>query len=134
MPHNLLHTCCAARITLGDLREIDRQLSEAGELNAHCLLLVKQCLVAVANLTDLERSIRFIYKTNPEVSSVFKVQVKAFEFAKYVRNIMVGHIDAALLAKAIEWKPEVNWLLTDNDDKATFLVNLFVLESALNTY
>ena len=59
---------------------------------------------------------------------------KAFEFAKYVRNIMVGHMDVALLAKAIEWKPEVNWLLADNADKATFLLNLFVLETALNTY
>jgi hypothetical protein len=131
---NPVHLCCAARIAPGDLIEIDRQLSEAGELNAHWLLLVKQCLVAVANLADLERLVRFIYKTNPEVSSAYKVHRKAFEFAKYVRNIMVGHLDAALLAKAMEWKPELNWLLVEDNDKTTFLLNLFVLETALNTY
>lgn len=128
------YICMTARLALGDLTEIDRQLTDAGELNAHWLLLVKQSLISIANLTDLELTARQIYKTNPEVSVAFKTHSKKFEFAKYVRNIVVGHSNEKLLEKALEWKPEIHWLLFDESENATFLVNLFVLETAMNTF
>jgi hypothetical protein len=134
VPINYFHACCAARVALDDLIEVERQLSQADQLNSHWLLLVKQCLIAVANLTDLERTIRALYKSNPEISSEFKSRKKEFEFAKYVRNKMVGHMEPELIEKAIEWKPELNWLLHDNDEKASVSVNLVILETALNTY
>jgi hypothetical protein len=128
------HVCCAAQIALEDLEEIERQLSRAGELDAHWLLLVKQCLVAIANMADLERTIRSMYKANPELSAAFRAHQNVYEFAKYVRNQMIGHVSPDLIDKAIEWKPELHWLLQDSHDKANILINLYVLETALNTY
>jgi hypothetical protein len=78
--------------------------------------------------------VRQLYKTNPEISAAFRIQEKAFSFAKYVRNVMVGHMDDALLAKSLEWKPDLRWHLLENTESATLLVNLFVLETAMNTY
>jgi len=98
------------------------------------VLLVKLALVSVANLADLELTVREIYRQHPEVSVEYKKWSKQFEFAKYVRNIFVGHTNDALIAKAIEWKPELLSLLASDEDKARFLVNLFVFEAALNTY
>ena len=131
---NYARICIAARLSLGDLREADRQLIAHQEVDGRWMLLVKQCLVALANLTDLERTITPIYKTNPEVSTAFKAHAKSFEFAKYVRNIVVGHTNESLLEKALEWKPELNWFLADDRDMATLVTNLFVLETAMNTY
>jgi hypothetical protein len=60
-----------------------------------------------SRITDLEPRIRHLYKDHPQVSVAFRKWAKKFEFAKYVRNILVGHTNAALITKAIEWKPEL---------------------------
>jgi hypothetical protein len=131
---NPLNICLAARIAHGDLLEIDRQLTVGRDLDGQWILLVKLALISVANLTDLEVTVRQIYKEHPEVSVEFKKWSKRFGFAKYVRNILVGHTNDALIAKAIEWKPELLSLLHSDDQRANFLINVFVLETALNTY
>jgi hypothetical protein len=134
MSFNPLATCAAARLALGDLIEIDRQLTEGRKFDLRWVLLIKSALVSVANLNDLELKVRQIYKVHPEVSVAFKKLSKQFGFAKYVRNILVGHTNDALIAKAIEWKPELLTLIVSDDEKANFLVNLFILETALNSY
>jgi hypothetical protein len=134
MPMNPLHVCASARLAHSDLLEIDRQLVEEGELGGQWILLVKLALISVANLTDLELTIRQMYKEHPEISVEFKKSSKQFGFAKYIRNILVGHTNDALIAEAIAWKPELHSLLVSDDEKASFLVNLFILETALNTY
>ena len=134
MPRSILHIGAAARLALYDLEEIDRRLSGHGELNAQWMLIVKQALIVAANLADLEPSVRHLYKNRPALAAEFKNHEKAYGFAKYVRNILVGHVNDDLLAKAFEWKPELLQLLAYNDEKAGFLINLFVLETALNTY
>ncbi|WP_428406850.1 hypothetical protein [Hyphococcus sp.] len=134
MPRNILHIGAASRLALYDLEEIDRRLSGQGELNAQWMLIVKQALIVAANLADLEPSVRHLYKNRPALAAEFKNHEKAYGFAKYVRNILVGHVNDDLLAKAFEWKPELLQLLADNDDRTGFLINIFVLETALNTY
>lgn len=134
MPRNPLHICAAARLAESDLMEIDRQLSQGGELDGQRVLLVKLALISVANLADLEVTVRDIYRQHPEVSVEYKKRSKQFEFAKYVRNIFVGHTNDSLISKSIEWKPELRSLLASDENKARFLVNLFVFETALNTY
>jgi len=133
-PLNHLHICAAARLAHGDLFEIDRQLTGGHDLNGQWVLLVKQALIAVANLTDLELTVRRIYKEQPEVSAEYKKWQRQFDFAKYVRNILVGHTNPALIEKAIEWKPELYSLLGEDDENARLLINVFLLETAINTY
>jgi hypothetical protein len=134
MPTDYVPIAVAARLAHGDLIEIDRRLADARKLDAQWLLLVKLALVSVANVTDLELSVRSIYMEHPDVSAEFKRWKGQFEFAKYIRNVLVGHTNDALINKAIEWKPELLHLISSNDGNSTFLINLAVLETALNTY
>jgi hypothetical protein len=134
MPLNSLHVYAAARVARIDLVEIDRQLTNEHELDDQWMLLVKFALISVANLTDLQVTVRHMYKKHPEVAAEFKKWNEQFKFAKYVRNIFVGHLDDTLISKAIEWKPELLSLISRDDDRDNFLLNLFILETALNTY
>jgi hypothetical protein len=97
MPTDHLHIADAAHLAHGDLVEIDRQLTERRELDAQWLLLVKLSLVSVAKVTDLELSVRSIYKEHPEVPEEFKRWKSQFEFAKYIRNVLVGHTHGPLI-------------------------------------
>jgi len=129
-----LHICAAARLAQADLIEVDRQLSAKHNLDGQWVLLVKLALVSVANLDDLEKAVRPIYVRHPGVSVEYKKFAKHFGFAKYVRNILVGHTNEHLIAKSIEWKPELRSLLLESRPDAAFLTNLFILETAINTY
>ena len=133
-PLNHLHIYAAARLAHGDLFEIDRQLAGGHDLNGQWVLLVKQTFIAVASLTDLELTVRRIYKEQPKVYAEYKKWQRQFDFAKYVRNILVGHTNPALIEKAIEWKPELYSLLGETDENARLLINVFLLETAINTY
>src|SRR5690606_15697343 len=53
---------------------------------------------------------------------------------KYLRNVYVGHIDPRLICKAYEWRPEMRALPEQRDLAATLLLNIYVLETAINTY
>lgn len=134
MTADALHVLAAARIAHADLTEIDRQLRADAPADDHFVVLVKQALITVANLVDLEAGVRSFYQRHPKVSEEFKRWRRQFEFAKYVRNILVGHTNPALVAKAVEWKPELRTLLLVEDPGASLLVNLGLLETAINTY
>jgi hypothetical protein len=129
-----LHVLAATRIAHADLTEIDRQLSAGAPADDHFVVLVKQALISVANLVDLELTIRSFYQRHPDVSAEFKRWRRQFEFAKYVRNILVGHTNPALVAKAVEWKPELRTLLVIDNAAASLPINLALLETAINTY
>jgi len=118
-----------------DLVEVDRQLRDSGFKDMASMLLVKQALLAIANLVDLETTVRPLYKEHQELSAAYKKAAKEFEFAKYLRNKFVGHVKVELIEKAIEWKPELRYSLKKVDDRdMMFIFNLFVLETAINTY
>ena len=57
------------------------------------------------------------------------------EFAKYLRNKVIGHIHPSIMAKAIEWQPMLRCAPEfSNDEKFQLLVNVWILETAINTY
>src|SRR5262249_25416893 len=48
---------------------------------------------------------------------------------------VIGHIHPMIMAKAIEWQPVLRQTPKHLDDpRSTFLVNLWLLETAINTY
>ncbi|RYH17490.1 MAG: hypothetical protein EON54_27845 [Alcaligenaceae bacterium] len=131
---DFVHIVIAARSAHGDLVSADRAL-EAGPDDAGVrLILVKQLLVSCANVTDLELICRSLYKDNPGLSEVITPHRRNFEFAKYIRNIAVGHVNPALSQKAIEWRPELNALLTKVGTETDAFLGYAVLEAAINTF
>ncbi len=124
-----------AKLLKADLKEIDQQLSESGFRNMSSMLLLKQALLTVSNLVDFEATIRSIYKEDQHLSEKFRLHERNYKFAKYIRNKFIGHVKQELIQKAIEWRPELRYLLKDSDEGNTiFAFNLFVLETAINTY
>ena len=88
-----------------------------------------------SNLVDFERTIRSLYKEHQELSKGFKKYENNYEFAKYLRNKFVGHIHTELIEKAIEWKPELRIMANKMENQKLMTVtNIFVLETAINTF
>jgi hypothetical protein len=124
-----------ANLLKADLLEIDKQLSQGFECNMKTLLLVKQAFLTVANLYDFEVTIKPIYRDFRELSAKYKEHLKQYTFSKYLRNKFVGHIKPELITKAIEWKPELRYSLNRvGEPEIMFIFNLFILETAINTY
>lgn len=132
---NAMEQFIKANLLQADLKEIDQQLSQGGFKNMGSMLLVKQALLTISNLVDLELSIRVIYKQHQTLSEAYKTHEPKYRFAKCLRNKFVGHVKQELILKAIEWRPELRYLLKSAGDANTaFAFNLFVLETAINTY
>lgn len=108
-----------AKLLQADLKEIDQQLSQGGFKNMGSMLLVKQSLLTISNLVDLELSVRIIYKQYPILSEIYRRHEAKYRFAKYLRNKFVGHVKQELILKAIEWRPELRYLLRSSDDANT---------------
>lgn len=124
-----------AEVFTADLRVVDNHFASIGITDANGMLHLKSSLVTLANVSDFEAAVRASYKDYPEPSAVFKPLKKQFEFAKYLRNKFVGHIHADLLTKALEWQPMLRQVLpSGNDENVMVLVNLWLLETAINTY
>lgn len=124
-----------ANLLKSELIEIDKQLSNCRMQNTSWLLCVKSIFVAISNLVDYELTVRILYKENKELSIEYNRMKKELEFAKYLRNKFVGHITDELINKSIEWKPQIRYSLerVDEDD-IMFIFNIFILETAINTY
>ena len=125
-----------AKLLKADLIELDRQFEDEGIQNAmSTILLYKHAFVSIANVVDFELSIRSHYAKHRNLSSVYAGAAKEFEFAKYLRNKLVGHIHNELIEKAIEWRPEFKYTLHRTDEpEAMYIYNLWLLETAINTY
>lgn len=124
-----------ARLIKSDLIEILVQFEHYNLKDMSSIILLKQALISIANLVDFERTIRVIYSEHRNLSSIFNKMYVEYEFAKYIRNKFVGHIKIDLLTKAIEWKPELRYLLHEtNDPKVMFLYNIWILETTINSF
>ena len=135
MPTTDLDRYIAARLLQADLSAIDAHFSEVGIANMAGIVHLKNAFLALANMVDFERTVRDLYKEHKTLSAVFSENQRKYEFAKYLRNKFVGHIHSELIEKAIEWKPELRYLASEMDDqKIMLMVNIFVLETAINTY
>lgn len=124
-----------ANLIRSDLVEIDRQLSDGFRHDMSTMLLVKQTFLTITNLVDFELAIRLLYKKHPQLSAKYKENAKNYDFSKYLRNKFVGHVKPELITKAIEWKPELRYSFNSVGDQGMMYVfNLFVLETAINSY
>lgn len=124
-----------ARLIKSDLIEILMQFERYNLKDMSSIILLKQALICIANLVDFERTMRIIYSEHRNLSSTFNKMYVKYEFAKYIRNKFVGHITIDLLTKAIEWKPELRYLLhKTNDPKVMFLYNIWILETTINSF
>ena len=131
-----LRLCALARIACADLVTVDRELSATESPPDRFVVMTKHALLALANTYDLELTVRRAYRAHPDLSALYRPLEKRLAFARYLRNIYVGHINPDLIGKALEWKPELRTLLamTENDDLINIHINLAVLETAINTY
>ncbi len=124
----------SARLAHGDLVAADKALEAGPDDHAMRLVLLKQLLVSCANVADLEGISRGLYNDHPELNEIISTNRRGFEFAKYMRNIAVGHVNPALCRKAIEWRPELNALLAAPDAGADAFLSYAILETAINTF
>jgi hypothetical protein len=131
---DFIHIAISARLAHGDLRAADSALEADPSDHGIRLILMKQLLVSCANLTDLEASCRALYKDHPSISEIFTPHRRNFEFAKYIRNIAVGHVNPALSQKTLEWRPELNAVLMQPGAPAEMFLGYAVLETAINTF
>ena len=129
-----VHIVVSARLAHGDLVAADGALEAGPADHGVRLILMKQLLVSCANVVDLELSCRGLYKEHPAISEIITPHRRNFEFAKYIRNIAVGHMNRALSQKTLEWRPELNHLLTIAEIPADTFIGYAVLETAINTF
>lgn len=124
-----------AGVLCADLSAIDVNLTSIsiGDLNG--IIQLKSALVALANVADFEATLKPTYRANSEPSELIRPLRKNLAFAKYIRNKLVGHIHPDLIAKTIEWQPKLTSIAKNiGDPKAALIVNLWLLETTINTY
>lgn len=135
MPNTHLDRYIAAGLLKADLSAIDAHFSKVGITDMAGIVHLKSALLALANIVEFEQTVRGLYREHRTLSEVFSENRRKYDFAKYMRNKFVGHIHLGLIEKAIEWKPELRYLVAWMDDqKVMFVVNIFVLEAAINSY
>lgn len=125
----------SARTIEADLKEADRHFAEHGISDMAGVVALKAALVALANFSEFENSQRPRYRSNPQLSESIASSKKALVFSKYLRKKYVGHVRLDLVQKAIEWKFELPFLADKmGQPEVMFLCNIFLLETAINTY
>lgn len=123
-----------SRIIHGDLSAADEELTGQLGPTGTWIPFVKTTLMALGNLADLEGAMRSLYRDAPELAEQTKALDADLQFAKYLRNVFGGHLNEALIAKAYEWRPELRMLPDIRELNGTVMLNVFVLETAINTY
>ncbi|HEX8644501.1 MAG TPA: hypothetical protein VF702_11380 [Allosphingosinicella sp.] len=138
------HICTAAMIAHHGLRTAhdaaNRLSSDKDDLETKTdLLSMRQILfrhvmLEIANIADVARIARTLYKDHPELGEMHVELSNAFEFFKYIRNKYIGHLVPGLTAKTFEWLPQAYGTLGRNDASHQLVLSWFVLETAINTY
>lgn len=123
-----------SRIIHGDLVAARDSSGDQLDPSGRWVPAVKQALVALGNLADLEGALRPLYRENPGLAAQLKRSASDLQFAKYLRNVFGGHINEDLIVKCYEWRPELRMLPDIRELNGTVALNLFVLETAINTY
>lgn len=127
-----LRFALTARIAKADLLAADAAFVADATLQSW-LAALKLGFIALANVVDLASATKSLYRDAPEVSEQFKRIESAVQFARYLRNIFIGHHNDQLLDKALEWKPEIRTLVAA-EESVSGVIELFILETAINTY
>ena len=116
-----------------DLRAADQTFRNHKELWEWAATF-KLAAVTLGNVVDLEPLTRQLYIDNQELSATFKQFEKEAQFARYLRNTFAAHKNEELVRQAIAWRPEIRMFVSDIDETKSTLIDLFVLETAINTY
>ena len=124
-----------AEVIRGDLANADEHFSSVSVTSSTGLLHLKMAFIALANLADFEPLVRPSYKVHSDPSALLKPIRKNLEFAKYLRNKVVGHIHPQLVPKALEWAPTLRHIPGRLQKSfGALMVNLCLFETAINTY
>jgi hypothetical protein len=124
-----------AEVIRADLAVANEHFSSVGVASSTGLLHLKMAFIALANVADLEPQIRPSYKVHADPATLFKPIKKNLEFAKYLRNKVVGHIHPQLVSKAIEWQPTLRHIPGRLQRSfGALMVNVCLFETAINTY
>lgn len=123
-----------SRIIHGDLFVADTELSGQLGPTGTWIPFLKTALLSLGELADLEPKLRSLYREHPVLGEAMKGLEHDLRFTKYLRNVFVGHVNDELIAKTYEWRPELRGLPEERALNGTFALNLFVLETAINTY
>lgn len=124
-----------AEIVRADLTLVDTRFTSIGIGDPEGMLHLKVAFIALANVADFEPQARPSYKEHPEPAAIMKELKRNLEFAKYLRNKVVGHLHPELIPKAIEWQPMFRRMPGQFDRPGMALIaNLWLLETAINTY
>lgn len=124
----------SANLIAADLRAADALLVAGAPSRDLWLLVIKAALLACSNLADLEQTVRPLYQQKRDLSASISPIREELALARYLRNVLVGRINGDLVDKTIEWRPETRQIATDGGDMSGALLNLFALETAINTY
>ena len=126
----LLLQCLCIR---NDLQEARASVQAKGLIPS--IAQMKIAFFAFHNLCELERSIRSMYAEYGGLSERFDTFEANAKFFSYLRNKFAAHLTDDLVDKALEWKPELKMMLAkEYDPKIISVLNLFFLETAINTY
>jgi hypothetical protein len=123
-----------SRLVHGDLTSAIANLPQYFGPEGGWVPHLKAALVALGNLADIEGSLRRLYRADRELAESVAAIDADLQFAKYLRNVFGGHVNEAVVAKAYEWRPELRMLPHDVEWSGTVLLNVYVLETAINTY
>jgi len=124
-----------AEIVRADLTLVDARFTSVGIGDPDGMVYLKAAFIALANAADFELQARPSYKEYPAPAVLAKELKQNFEFAKYLRNKVVGHLHPELIPKAIEWQPIFRRVPGRLDKPGlAFIANLWLLETAINTY
>jgi hypothetical protein len=124
-----------AEIVRADLVLVDARFSSVGIGDLDGMVHLKAAFISLANAADFELQARPSYKEYPTPAALVKELKQNLEFAKYLRNKVVGHLHPELIPKAIEWQPMFRHMPGRFDKPGLALIaNLWLLETAINTY
>ena len=111
----------------------DRALRSESRLSLRWVL-VRTLVMALANVADLEARSRPLYRDNRELGEQISSARRALDFAKYLRNIVVGHLNPAVTHSMVRWRPELLEFLQRQDENSLAFINLAAMEAAINSY
>lgn len=123
-----------SRIIHGDLLIVDGELGGQTGPQGIWFPFVKAALIALANLSDLEGVMRPLFQEHPDLAESNRAISGDLRFAKYLRNVFAGHLNQSLFAKAYIWRPEIRKIPDIREFDGTVMLNVYVLETAINTY
>lgn len=129
-----VHIAISARIAHGDLVAVDNALKMDLTETGIRLVVLKHSFVSCANVADLDKICGRLYKDHPTISEIIKPHLRNFEFAKYIRNIAVGHVKPELSQQTLNWRPELNAVLKIPSAPNEAFLGYALLETAINTF